>query len=140
MSKSNYSENAYLQAIFHNIAIAGLTLPGANANLFVALHTADPGEAGTQATNEAAYTGYARLAVPRSVAGWTITGNQVSPAVNLDFGVCTGLPGPNITHFSVGVAGAGATEVLYKGEVDPDGIMAVGAIPRITVGTVINEE
>lgn len=140
MSKSNYYENALLQAIFHNIAIAGITLPAAATHLYVALHTADPGEAGKQDASEAAYTGYARLAVLRDVTGWTITNNVVNPAYNLDFPVCTASPGANITHFSVGVAAVGATEILYKGTLTPNGVMAIAAIPRVTVGTVINEE
>lgn len=140
MSKSNYYENALLQAIFHNIAIAGITLPAAGTHLYVALHTADPGEAGKQNTSEAAYTGYTRLAILRDATGWTITNNVVNPAFNFDFPVCTAAPGADITHFSVGVGSSGATEILYKGPLTPNGVMAIGVIPRVTVGTIINEE
>lgn len=95
MSKGSAFTTDLLKLIFQNIDIAnigdagglrGSVTPG---NLYVALHSADPGEAGTQATNEIAYTGYARIAVARSAAGWTVTGGQVSNAALVTFGLCT---------------------------------------------------
>ncbi|MFN8992931.1 MAG: hypothetical protein ACK5X3_04600, partial [Pseudomonadota bacterium] len=73
MSKSNLLENDLLEKMFKNTTIPW----DANTNLFVSLHTADPGEAGTQLTSEANYTSYARATVSRSGTGWTVTGNQV---------------------------------------------------------------
>lgn len=142
MSKSNFYENALLKLIFNAIPIAGIARDDAipNTHLYVALHTADPGEAGVQTSNETAYTGYARLPVVRTALGWVVTGNVVNPAVNLDFLVCTAAPGAQLTHFSVGLAAAGATEILYKGSLTPAIPIAVGLIPRLTVGTIINEE
>jgi len=140
MSKSNFFENALLKAVFHNLAIAGISLPGAGASLFVGFHTGDPGEGGAQNVNEAAYTGYARVAVLRDATGWTITANSVSPAANIEAPVCTAAPGADLTHFSIGVAGAGATDVLYKGTLAPVVVMHIGVFPRLTVGTTVNEE
>ena len=49
---------------FANIGDAGGLQNSATAgSLYVSLHTADPGEAGSQTTNEANYTSYARVAV-----------------------------------------------------------------------------
>ena len=70
MSKSNTFETELLALIFNATAIADLAENDATApltNLYVALHTADPGEAGVQNTSETAYTGYARVAVARSL-------------------------------------------------------------------------
>lgn len=84
MSMSNASETALLNLLFNNTDwanvgdAAGLQNSATAGSFYVALHTGDPGEAGTQATNEATYTGYARVAVARSGAGWTVTGNQVT--------------------------------------------------------------
>ena len=75
MSKSNTFENDLLKLIFNNVDIAdigdagGLQNSAAAGSLYVALHTADPGEAGNATTNETAYTNYARVAVGRSGAG-----------------------------------------------------------------------
>lgn len=141
MSKSNYFENKLLLLIFNaqgipEIADNDQTAPA--TALPVALHTADPGEAGQlQTTSETAYTGYARQNVTRTAAGWTVTGNVVNPTNNIDFPVCTASPGAAITHFSIG---DGAGNILYKGTVTPNITMAVGVIPRLTTGTVVNEE
>jgi hypothetical protein len=84
--------------------------------LFVALHTADPGEAGDQTTSEATYTGYARVAVARTSGGWTATNNVITNAGAVTFGLCT-VGSNSITHFSVGVATSGASKILYSGPV-----------------------
>ena len=73
MSKGDTFENDLLKLIFNATAIANLADNAATSpltNLSVALHTADPGEGGTQATNETAYTGYARVSVARTSGGW----------------------------------------------------------------------
>ena len=86
MSKSNSCENGWLLLLFNNTDFAnigdaaGLQNSAAAGSLYVSLHTADPGEAGSQTTSEATYTGYARVAVARSGSGWTVTNNQVQNA------------------------------------------------------------
>ncbi len=68
MSLSNVSETALLALVFNNTSWAnvgdatGLVGSTAAGSFFIALHTADPGEAGNQSTSEANYTGYARVA------------------------------------------------------------------------------
>jgi len=141
MSKGNIYEEDLLKLIFNATAIADLAENDATSpatTLTVALHTADPGEAGTQATNETAYTGYARIAVARTTGGWTVTGGSVSPVANIDFGECTASPGGAITHFSVGT-GVG-NKLLYSGTVTPNITMAVGVIPRLKTTSTITED
>lgn len=145
MSKSNAFETDLLSLIFNNVAIAGLgdaggLLPSAAAgNLYVALHTADPGEAGTQATSECAYTGYARVAVPRASAGWVVTGDHVSPAVTISFPVCTA-GAETASFFSVGLASSGAGKILYSGAISPTVGIASGIVPQITTASTITED
>jgi len=85
MSKSNTFENNLLLLIFNNTNIAnigdatGLRGSTAAGSLYWALHTADPGEAGSAITSETAYTNYARVAAARSGAGFTVTANSVFP-------------------------------------------------------------
>lgn len=143
MSKGNTFENDLLALIFNATSIANLADNAATApltNLAVALHTADPGEAGTQATNETAYTGYARVSVARTSGGWTVASGSVSPNANIDFGQCTASPGAAITHASVGPTGGGATKIFYSGALSASITMAVGVIPRITTGSTITED
>ncbi len=127
MSKGNTFENELLLLIFNNTDIAdigdagGLQNSATAGSLYVALHTADPGEAGTQSTSEAAYTGYARVAVARSGAGWTVSGNAVENAALVQFGVRSDVGSEVLTHWSVGVASSGATKILYKGPIVPSG-------------------
>lgn len=145
MSKSDAFESALLALIFQNTNIAnigdatGLRGAAAAGQLFVALHTADPGEAGTQTTNEVAYTGYARVGLARSSGAFTITGNSVSPAANVDFPACTA-GSATATHFSIGVASTGAGMVLYKGAITPTIAIAAGVTPRLITSTAITED
>jgi hypothetical protein len=145
MSKSNAYETALLQLVFQNSTIAnigdatGLRGSTTAGQLFFSLHSADPGEVGTQATNEVSYTGYARVGVARSGAGFTVTDSSVSPAANVDFPACTAGTA-NATHFSVGVASSGATLVLYKGAINPTIAIAAGVTPRLTTATAITED
>jgi hypothetical protein len=142
MSKGNTFENDLLKLIFNATAIANLADNAASSpltSLYVSLHTADPGEAGTQETSEATYTSYARVAVTRNGSNWTVTDNSVSPAANIDFPAATG--GTNtITHFAVGTAASGAGKVLYKGSVTPSISVSDGVTPRLTTASTITED
>jgi hypothetical protein len=146
MSKGNTFENDLLLLIFNNTNAAligdatGLRGSSVAGNLYVAFHTADPGEAGDQTTNEASYTSYARVAVARSGAGWTVTGNSVSPAANIDAPASTGGSTTTLTHFSIGTASSGAGKILYKGALTNPIAMGVGVIPRLTTGATITED
>ena len=143
MSKGNTFESDLLALIFNATAIANIADNAATSpltNLYVSLHTADPGEAGSQTTSETAYTGYARVAVARTSGGWTVASGSVSPNANIDFGQCTASPGAAITHAAVGTASSGTGKVLYKGALSAPITMAVGVIPRLTTGSAITED
>lgn len=140
MAKSSTFDNDFLNLVFKGTAIANLADNTATApltSLFVALHTADPGVGGTQATSEAAYTGYARVAVARG-AGWTVTGNSVSPAATIAFPAGTGGTG-TATFFSVGVASTGATKILYSGAISPTITLGAGITPQLTTASAVTE-
>lgn len=146
MSKSNQFETDLLLLVFNNTNIAnigdatGLRGSSTAGSLYLSLHTSDPGEAGSQATNEIAYTGYARQAVARSGSGFTVSGNSVTLAANVDFPEMSGGAGGTVTHFAVGVASAGSTVVLYKGTVSPNIAVASGVTPRLKAATSITED
>lgn len=146
MSKSNACENSLLLLIFNNTDFAnigdagGLQNSAAAGSLYLSLHTSDPGEAGDQTTNEIAYTGYARVAVARSGAGFTVAANAVTLAANADFPEMTAGAGGTVTHFGVGTASSGAGVLLYSGTTDPDILISNGVIPRLKTTTSISED
>jgi hypothetical protein len=141
MSKGNTFENDWLKLIFQAIPILGLAADaasGAYTALTIALHTSDPGEGGTQATNEIVYTGYLRQSVPRSTSGWTVTGNSASPVAPIDFPAMTGGAGGNAQFFSVGTGVA--DKLLYSGPVSPLIPVVIGVIPRLPTSTQVTED
>ena len=140
MSFSNQFEADILGLIFNATAISGLA-DNASAspltNLFVALHTADPGEGGNQSTNEVSYTGYARVAVPRSGAGWTLAGQTISPTAVIEFGEMTAGTSGTAVYASVGTAASGAGKVIIRGALTPTIPFQVGTVPRIRANSTI---
>jgi hypothetical protein len=121
MSKSNTFENDLLKLIFTNVAITdigdagGLRATATAGSLYLALHTADPGEAGSAITSECAYSGYARVAIARSGAGFVVTNSLVNPAANADFPAAGVGANEVATHFSVVNTSSGAGKILYSG-------------------------
>lgn len=139
MSMSDTAETAFLNLLFKNTAWAnvgdasGLQPAGTAGSFYVALHTADPGDSGDQSTNEISYTGYARVAVARSGAGWTVSGGQVSNTASVQFGECTAGSG-TATHFSVGVASSGATAIVFSGALGASRAISSGITPLFNIG------
>jgi hypothetical protein len=80
MSASNATETELLTYIFDSGAPAW----AGNADFYVRLHSADPGEAGTAVTNEIAYTSYDGVAISRTT-GFSISGNTASNAGLIQF-------------------------------------------------------
>lgn len=140
-AKSNTFENDWMLLLFNNTNIAnigdatGLRGSSTAGVLYISLHTADPGEAGDQTTNEANYTGYARKSVNRAsgAGGFTVSGNNAENTSAVTFDPCTA--GSNtITHFGIGTALSGAGKLLYKGTVTPNLAVSNGITPEIPAG------
>lgn len=97
MSFSNAAETGIMKLLFQAVAwanIADNTATSPDTNISMALHTADPGEAGTQSTSEATYTSYARQNVARTTGGFSESGGVVSPVANVSFPAATGGASP----------------------------------------------
>lgn len=124
MSLSNTAETAILEQIFE-----GTALPwNGNTNLWLALHTADPGEAGTATTSEATYTSYARVAVSRST-GFTVTGNTITNAALAQFPQSTG--GSNvITYASIVTTSSGAGTIIVRAALASSITVTTGVQPQ----------
>ncbi len=139
MSLSNAFETALLSLLFENANAAnvgdatglrGSTTPGV---FYISLHTADPGEGGAQNTSEANYTGYARVSVARSSAGWTVTGNQVVNDAAINFGACTA-GSSTVTHFGIGTDASGAGNLLMSGALTGSLAVSAGITPSFAAG------
>ena len=142
MSKGNTYENDLLLMLLNATPIANICDNAATApltNLYVSLHTADPGEAGSQTTNEIAYTSYARVAVARTSGGWTVASGSASPAATIGFPAGTGGTG-TATHFGVGTASSGTGKLLYSGAVTPNIVCGNGVTPQLTTASTITED
>ena len=141
MGKSSALENDLLKLIFQGTAIANLADNAASSpltQLYMSLHTADPTAGGNQSSNEATYTGYARVAINRNSGGWTVTANAVSPAATVSFPACSG--GSNtITHAGIGTASSGTGKLLYSGTVTPNISVSSGVTPQLTTASTITE-
>ena len=139
--KASTFENDWLKLIFQATAIANIADNAASSpltNLYVSLHTADPGTGGSQTTSEAAYGSYARQPVARTSGGWTVTANSVSPAAIITFPTASS-GSETETHFAVGTAVSGTGKILYRGPVTANIVVTTGTTPELATTTAITE-
>lgn len=129
MSKGNTTENDVLLKIFQATELSW----DANTNLYVSLHTADPGEGGSQTTSECAYGSYARQTVARDATGWDVVGNQASNDDLIQFPEATS-GSETITHVAIGTAVSGTGQILYSGALTASRAVSTGIQPQFAVG------
>ena len=130
MSKGDTAAAELIAFVFRGTAVPW----SGNANFYIAMHTADPGDAGGQTTSEATYTGYARVAVDRDAGGWALAANGASNATAVTFPECTG-GSETLTHFSIGLAASGAGQIIYSGALADTLAISNLITPRFPVGT-----
>lgn len=131
MSFSNTAETAINTYIFvgTNVSWDG------NTDLYLALYTADPGEAGSATTNEATYGSYARVAVTRAT-DFTVSGATVENANLEQFPTCTS--GTNtITHAAIVTSSAGAGTIICSGALNSSVAVATGIQPQFAAGALV---
>jgi len=137
MPKSTLTCNAILALIFNATAWADIAENDSSSpatNLYVSLHTADPGVGNNQTTNETAYTNYARVAVVRTTSGWDApSGGATANAALVQFAQC-GVTGANLTYIAIGTASSGAGTVLYSGALSSALAVALGIQPQFAAG------
>lgn len=145
MSLGNTAESDLLLLIFNNTNWAnvgdatGLRGSTTAGSFYVALHTASPGETGSQTTSEASWTNYARVGVARSGAGWTISGTAPTQAANTSATTyATSGSGPQtMTDFSVGRDSAGAGELLWYGALTSSLVVNNNVTPSFAAGALV---
>jgi hypothetical protein len=134
----NSGETSLWDLVFQNTnfaqapVIQGSSVAG---SFYISLHSATLTGASTQQTSEAAYTNYARVAVARSGAGWTITGNapiiaENAAAVTFPTG---GASGETETYFAFGQATSGAGIIYGYGALTSSLVVSNGITPSFAI-------
>lgn len=134
MTKSDTTENDTLKCILRGVDPSWRS----NATLYVALHSADPGETGTQTTSEVAYTNYARQPITKAT-GWTDGGSTFTNAALIQFPVC-GVTGATARYVSIGTVDSGAGQILYSGQLSADLTIALNIQPQFAIGALSVQE
>lgn len=137
MPKSTATCNSILALIFNATAWADIAQNDGSSpatNLYLSLHTADPGVGNNQTTNETSYTNYARIAVARTTGGWDAPASAATANAALaQFAQC-GVTGATITHVAIGTASSGTGTVLYAGALSSSLAVANGIQPQFAAG------
>lgn len=139
MAASTAFATALLDLLLQNTALAnignagGLQPSSAAGSLYIALHTANPGAGGNQSTSEAAYTGYARVAVARTSGGWTVSGDAYQNTATVSFGACTA-GSETETYFSIGTSSTGTGMILLSGALTSSLAVSSGITPSFAAG------
>lgn len=138
-SKTTQSANDFLNYFLRN---AAPSWGGANA-LYLSLHTGAVGLGGNQATNEATYTGYARVALTRSGSGAFVAASSGSSSNNalVQFGLCSGGTLPEtITHVALGENASGVGTVMATAALNSPLVVNLNIRPQFEVGQLVVQE
>ena len=135
MSKSNTTENDTLDAILRAVDPSWRS----NASRYIALHTADPGEAGSAVTSECAYGSYARQTVTAATGFTAASGGSSSNTALIQFPTCTS-GSETITHVSIVTTTSGAGQILYSGALNASRAVSSGIQPQFAIGGLVVTE
>lgn len=139
--KGSTFDNDLLKMILNGTPIPNICDNAASSpltNLYASLHTADPGAGGSQNTSEAAYTSYARQAIPRTSSGFTVSGASATLTTAVIFPAATG-GSETETWAAIGTASTGPGKILYRGPITPTLTVSSGVSPQLTTGTALTE-
>ncbi len=141
--KGSTFDNDILKLILNAIPIANIADNAASSpltQLYLSLHTADPGAGGSQNSNEATYPGYTRMPVPRTSSGFTISGATATLTSAVVFPSCTTWGSSETeTWAAVGTASSGPGKLLYRGPITPNLTVSTAVSPQLTTGTALTE-
>lgn len=138
MGATNSFESEVLRHILLNEPLLGLgdtggLLPSAApGDVFVCLLSLDPGENGL-ITNEAAYEGYARVAVPRGAAGWDEANGVARNFAAINFPECTGGVETEL-YFGICKTLTG-DDMIFHEELPEPAFISIGVQPQFAPNT-----
>jgi hypothetical protein len=148
MSKSDTFEYQVERLIFNGVAISTLAATAGTTQLWMGLHTADPGDAGSTAA-EGGYAQYTRVATDRSsgAGGWVVTSGtsnanaSASPVGTISFPQNTSTSTGTFTHGSVWMSSnISSSGLIYSGTLTPSINFSQNVTPQITTGSSITED
>ena len=141
MSATNLFEDDLLDLIFTNVDCpnvgdaAGLQNSAGAGSWHISLHTGNAiSDTDTlQTASEAAYTNYARQAVARSVAGWTVASGNVDNDAAISFPQSASGPETE-TDVGLGFAMSGAGVLQIWSSLVADLVVNSGITPEFAIG------
>lgn len=128
MSKGNTTENDTLDAILRAVDPSWRS----NANRYISLHTADPGEGGSQTTSECAYGSYARQTVTAATGFSAASGGSSSNTGLIQFPEASS-GSETITYVAIGTASTGTGQILYSGALSSSRSVSTGIQPQFAI-------
>lgn len=139
-SMVNDFENLLALLLFNNTGIANIGdatgLPGSSGagSSQLALATSALVESDTSlATNEVAYTGYARPTQTRNSSGWTVSGDTASNAALVQFGEMSAGGPDTVVHVGLGLLATGNVLRLHQ-DLAADLVINNGVNPQFAIG------
>lgn len=135
MSKSNSSENDVLDAVLRAVDPAWRS----GASRYIALHTADPLDAGTAVTSECAFGSYARVAVTAATGFTAAAAGSSSNTGVISFPECTS-GSELVTYCSIVTTASGAGQILYSGALTASRTISSGITGQFAIGALVVTE
>lgn len=135
MSKSNTSEDATLDAHLRGVDPSWR----AGASRYIALHTADPGDAGTAVTSECAFGSYARVTVTAATGFTAASSGSSSNTGEISFPECSS-GSEVVTHVSIVTTASGAGTIIYSGALTASRTISSGITGRFAIGGLVITE
>jgi hypothetical protein len=139
-SMTNAFENELALLVFNNTDVAnvgdaaGLQNSAAAGSSQLALATSALADTDTSlATNEVAYTGYARPTQTRDGSGWTISSDTASNAALIQFGEMTAGGPDTVVHVGCGLISSGNVLKLHQ-DLAADLVINNGVNPQFAIG------
>lgn len=148
MAKSDTFEYQFERLIFNGVPISTLAATAGTTQLWMGLHTSDPGEAGSTA-NEGGYAAYNRVATDRSsgTGGWAVTSGtsaalaSASPVGTISFPQVATTSTGTFTHGSIWMSSnISSSGMIYSGTLTPNINFSQNVTPQITTGSSITED
>lgn len=140
MSATDQFEDDLLDLIFTNVDApnvgdaAGLQNAATAGSFYISLHTGTLVDTHTaQTQSEAAYTSYARVAVARSTAGWTVASGVVDNDAAITFPQATG-GSETETNFGIGFGASGSGYLQFYGALTASLAVSTGITPEFAAG------
>ncbi len=148
MSKTDKYEYDLLKLTFNGTAITNVGATAGTTSWWLALCTADPGDAGSTA-NEGGYTAYTRVQTDRSTgaSGWSVTSGTsaatagASPVGAINFPQVATTSTGTFTHMALYPSSAAqASSAIYTGTVTPNINFSQNVTPQLTTLSSITED